>query len=120
MRSRFGRVVIPLGMAAIVSVLWLTVLPTAGQQAPPGRQSASFPPYKAPRLADGHPDLNGLWQAFVTANIDLQDHEAQAGPHTELLARTADGPPGRVSWKAVRFRTSRRRWRRRGRTSRTG
>jgi hypothetical protein len=94
MRSRFGRVVIPLGIAAVISVFWLTVLPTAGQQAPPARQSAPFPPYKAPRLADGHPDLNGLWQAFVTANIDLQDHEAQAGPHTELLGAYGGWPAG--------------------------
>ena len=94
MRSRFGRVMIPLGAAAVISVFWLTVLPTSGQQAPPARQSAPFPAYKAPRLADGHPDLNGLWQAFVTANIDLQDHEAQSGPHPEILGAYGGWPRG--------------------------
>ena len=46
----------------------------------------------APRAPDGHPDLNGLWQAFVTANIDLQDHEAQAssGRHQHLGGGCAD------------------------------
>jgi hypothetical protein len=93
MRSRFGRGMILLGAAAVISVFWLTVLPTAGQQAPPARQSAPFPPYKAPRL-NGHPDLNGLWQAFVTANIDLQDHEAQSGPHPEVLGAYGGWPAG--------------------------
>ena len=32
-----------------------------------------------PRTADGKPDLSGIWQAFNTSNIDLQDHVAQKG-----------------------------------------
>ena len=44
-----------------------------------------FPPYKGPRTADGKPDLNGIWQAFVTADIDIQDHDAQAGPHPDIM-----------------------------------
>lgn len=32
-----------------------------------------------PRSADGKPDLSGIWQAFNTANIDLQDHLAKRG-----------------------------------------
>ncbi len=49
--------------------------------------------YKAPRTADGHPDLNGVWQALNTANWDLQDHSA--GPPA-LAALGAEGaiPPG--------------------------
>src|ERR1043166_7773593 len=35
--------------------------------------------YRAPRL-NGHPDLNGVWQAMNTANWDLVDHPAQPGP----------------------------------------
>ena len=30
-------------------------------------------------MADGKPDLNGIWQTMNTANWDLQDHEARAG-----------------------------------------
>src|ERR1700752_3885484 len=82
MRTRVWRVLTPLGLAVLVAVVWL--LPVAGQQARPAPQASAFPAYKAPRL-DGHPDLNGVWQAFVTANIDLEDHEAQAGPYTELI-----------------------------------
>jgi len=33
--------------------------------------------YRAPRGADGHPDLNGIWQALNTANYDLQTHVAR-------------------------------------------
>jgi hypothetical protein len=31
------------------------------------------------RLADGKPNLSGIWQAFNSANFDLQDHVAQKG-----------------------------------------
>ncbi|MBI2150383.1 MAG: hypothetical protein HYU27_07240 [Acidobacteria bacterium] len=45
-------------------------------------------------MADGRPDLNGIWQAFVTANWDLQDHEAQAGPRPERMGAYGAGPAG--------------------------
>src|SRR5579862_2880956 len=77
--------------AALVVVATLAVLPVAGQQAPAKGQ---FPPYKPARMADGHPDLNGLWQAFVTADWDLQDHEAQPGPHPEIMGVYGAGPAG--------------------------
>ena len=32
--------------------------------------------YRAPRMADGHPNFNGIWQAMNTANWDIQDHSA--------------------------------------------
>jgi hypothetical protein len=50
-------------------------------------------PYKAPRAADGHPDLNGIWQANNTANWDLEGHAASAGPVASLGATHAV-PPG--------------------------
>jgi hypothetical protein len=42
--------------------------------------------YKAPRTADGKPDLNGIWEALNTANWDIQDHAARAGPVVALGA----------------------------------
>lgn len=32
-----------------------------------------------PRMWDGKPDLNGIWQALTTANDDIQDHSARLG-----------------------------------------
>ena len=49
--------------------------------------------YKAPRTADGKPDLNGIWQALNSANWDIQDHSAAPGPSPELGAAGAV-PPG--------------------------
>ena len=97
MRTRLWRVITPLGFAVVIAVVWFSSL-VGQQQAPAPRPAASapansFPAYRAPRL-NGHPDLNGVWQAFVTANIDLEDHEAQAGPYTELIGDYSGWPAG--------------------------
>jgi hypothetical protein len=42
--------------------------------------------YRAPRTADGKPNLNGIWQAVNTANWDIQDHAAKQGPVLSLGA----------------------------------
>jgi hypothetical protein len=69
----------------------------------------SSPAYVAPRTADGHPDLNGIWQALNTANYDLETHGARPamalreGPHgpvpeAEVIALGAVGAvPGGLS-----------------------
>ena len=35
--------------------------------------------YRAPRTPDGHPDLQGVWQALNTAVWNIQDHPAELG-----------------------------------------
>jgi len=91
MRRRLRRVLIPAGTAAASAMLALVVAARAGQAPPP---AARFPTsYRAPRLA-GHADLNGVWQAFVTANWNVQDHEAQPGPHPEIMGAYGADPPG--------------------------
>lgn len=35
--------------------------------------------YTPPRTADGHPNLQGIWQVLNTAAWDIQDHSAQLG-----------------------------------------
>ena len=42
--------------------------------------------YKAPRTPDGHPDLNGIWQALGTAHWDIEGHAARPGPIVALGA----------------------------------
>ena len=91
MSSRLKLAMIGVGAAAALAlVLWTVAIPTAGQ----ARLAGQFSPYKAPRMADGRPNLNGVWQAFTTANWDLQDHEAQPGPHPELTGAYGAGPAG--------------------------
>src|ERR1700680_4116380 len=79
MRNRLRDTILPSATAAVITVLWLGVIPTAGQAQA----------YKAPRAADGKPDLNGIWQTLNTANWDIQGHAAQAGVVVALGAAGA-------------------------------
>jgi hypothetical protein len=71
--SRFGGFVLLLAAAAHLP----------GQTATP----------RVPRMTDGKPNLTGLWQTMTTANWDIEDHSAQAGPVFQLGATGAE-PPG--------------------------
>jgi len=46
-----------------------------------------------PRMPDGKPNFTGLWQSLSSADWDLEDHSAQAGPFYQLGALGAI-PPG--------------------------
>src|SRR4029434_727026 len=87
MRNRFTIAILLVAGFGLITTIWLSA-----QLAP--LRPAQAQTYRAPRLADGHPDLNGIWQAFVTANWDLQDHEAQPGPHPEIMGAYGAGPAG--------------------------
>src|SRR5437868_10692886 len=76
MRNRLRGARFASATAALMAALQLGVIPTASQAEA----------YKAPRTADGKPNLNGIWQAMNTANWDLQDHAAKAGPIVALGA----------------------------------
>src|ERR1700693_1040638 len=60
----------------IAGVLFLAAIPAAGQAQA----------YRAPRTADGKPNLNGIWQAVNSADWDLQGHAAAKGPVPALGA----------------------------------
>jgi hypothetical protein len=74
-----------------VLVVSLAFVSISGQQRTTSPAGATT--YRAPRL-DGHPDLNGIWQAMVTANWNLQDHDAQAGLHPEIMGAYGAEPAG--------------------------
>src|SRR5437773_2128972 len=88
MRKHSSVAILGVAAAAAITTLSLAVVSITARQAPPAQT------YRAPHMADGHPDLNGIWQSFVTANWDLQDHEAQAGPHPEIMGALGAGPAG--------------------------
>jgi hypothetical protein len=77
MRDRFRRSSIP--AVTMVAVTWLFVTTAAGQA----------PAYKAPRSADGKPNLNGIWQALNEASWDVEGHAAAPGLVTALGAAAA-------------------------------
>jgi hypothetical protein len=61
-------VALALTAAVVGAVLAMTALPLQGQA----------PRTAIPRLPDGKPDMNGIWQALNTANWDLEPHTAKA------------------------------------------
>ncbi len=101
MRARVRDLLIAAVAAAGGAMIAISAWPVEGQT-----QTAPAA-YRAPRLPDGHPDLNGIWQALNEANYDLEPHMARAalalrpGPYGPLpaapvLALGAVGsvPPG--------------------------
>jgi len=89
-------------IAAAAGLLVLVATPTRAQ-AP---ASGLFPAYTATRTPDGKPNLNGIWQAFVTANWDVEAHPAQAGPHPEIMGAWGATPGGQsiVEGGAIPYR----------------
>jgi hypothetical protein len=80
MRNRFMTVTRVTVIVAASSWLALAVTTAAGQ-APAA--------YRAPRTADGKPNLNGIWQAMNTANWDIEAHAAGPSLVRELGAIAA-------------------------------
>ena len=74
-------------MAAVAAVaLSVTAVPIAGQAKP---SSAGIS-----RTEDKRPNLNGIWQAFNTANWDILAHEAQAAPRPAIMGAWGAQPGG--------------------------
>jgi hypothetical protein len=92
------RKILPAFVAGLAGAWLLTaILPVTGEAQG----------YRPPRLADGRPDLNGIWQAINEANYDIQMHTARPAlavregpygpvPAAPVLALGAVGavPPG--------------------------
>jgi hypothetical protein len=92
---RFKRLMIV--TIAVLAALSLVVIRTAGQ----GRA------YRAPRTADGRPNLNGIWQALNEANWDIEAHAAAAGPVIALGAAFAVAPgPGIVEGGPIPYQAA--------------
>jgi hypothetical protein len=65
-RSVFRHLTVAVAAATVVAAGFLAAPPVSTQAARPAR------------LADGKPNLNGIWQALNTANYDLLSHNAKA------------------------------------------
>ena len=63
------------GVLVLVLALFVTTQPAAAQD--------------VPRLSDGHPDMNGIWQVLNEANYDLEPHMAR---HSMQLREGPVGP----------------------------
>ena len=83
MRTGTKSVLLASAVVAVGAAFWMRAPSTPAQTAV----------YRAPRTADGTPDLNGVWQAVNTANYDIQAHPAR--PALALMAAPPrSGVPG--------------------------
>jgi len=83
--------------AAVTAVLaagaWMFMgAPAAGQSS--GTPNAFPASFRAQRTVSGRPDLNGIWQAMTTANADVLDHDAYAGPYPAMMGVYGAWPGG--------------------------
>ena len=60
-----------LSTAAAAAVCFSLILTSGPAQAQTANTKKAAP---GPRMTDGKPNLNGVWQSITTANWDLQDH----------------------------------------------
>jgi len=79
--------------SAVVVALAVGVSACSGTAAPPAAGGAGA--YQPARMADGKPDLNGVWQALNAANYDIEAHAARpalallpAAPRTGVAGLT--------------------------------
>src|ERR1700676_4620146 len=64
------------GIAAFASLMNFAPVPALAQSSTTAKSGIAAGPR---RLADGKPDLNGLWAALHTASWNIQDHGGQLG-----------------------------------------
>ena len=86
MHSRFMRLILAILATTAAVMLWSTVIEGQGAT-----------PYKAPRTADGQPDISGIWQALNSANWDIEDHGMKPAPYPNPLGVYLAQPPGSAS-----------------------
>src|ERR1700754_3615142 len=65
---------------------WISVVIALLMAAPGHSQTQAKTTSQIPRMPDGKPNFTGLWQTLGTANWDIRDHSAQAGPFFQLGA----------------------------------
>jgi hypothetical protein len=87
---------VKIGIVSLAGLALLFPALQAQQRGPAnGRGAAAAQPqaYRAPRTADGRPNLNGIWQALDGPNWNIEPHAADFGTVPQLGAINAV-PPG--------------------------
>src|SRR5204863_9073945 len=76
-------------LIAAVAVFWTAAISGQGQAPAAARRVPAVG-----RTEDGKPNLNGIWQAFGTANWNIEAHHANAGPRSAIMGAWGAEPGG--------------------------
>jgi hypothetical protein len=72
----------------------------------PAKPAATVRPAAIPRLADGKPNFNGIWQSISGADVDLQDHVANTnapGAQSVVVEHTIPYLPDALKQRQANF-----------------
>jgi hypothetical protein len=75
MRFRTSAAVVFAGVLVLAAAVAFLV----GQRSASGQSAGSLSSSAVPRMPNGKPSLEGIWQALNTANWDIQDHSGRVG-----------------------------------------
>ena len=115
MKKTFGYCTVFIASAAVVGAAFcLTAIPITAQAPRASTQTAPATPAR-PATINGHPNLNGIWEATTTANWDLLTHPirpmvSQPGVYPDVpvlaapvlaLGRPGACRPDLASWKGT-------------------
>jgi hypothetical protein len=96
MQNRLRAVTIIFIASVVVISFAVVSIPAQQRQTAPAPAAAGQTGYRAPRTADGKPNLNGIWQALNNANYDIEPHSAMAAPAAlaQQIGTLSAIPPG--------------------------
>ena len=99
MRNAFVKAIVPLTCGALVVVLFAVHPLQARQQSAPAAKPVAKPAGPVPRLADGKPDMTGVWGPMGFGNNDgLADLEKLYTPAARAQQQKLEDSKTDVGW----------------------
>ena len=86
------RVTVSCASAVVAALALAAEVPSAAAQA----RAAPDPGYRAPRTADGQPDISGIWRNDTLTPLERPARLGDRAFHTEVSGDSENCPPGDI------------------------